>query len=472
MAQESPERQASDQQGCVGPTYGTVCGKETVWDRYRWCEECRDITHRQFDDALAAAETGEDTSRFVNSTRSAVRQLAAESPCPLNRETYEALIGDEDNDVRLALIKRDDIPEYALRHMCSHDNPYVLGGLMDTRPELPEWAWMLLAKHKDQEVRSKLVRVSQALPLRVLRKLSTDRTHYVRYALSKRSDVPSDVLYGLMSHKNSHVQSAAVRNPRMPAATLRRFAESSDREFDYAVMQNPAAPADVLVTLYRKRFEQPRHLSWSKAKARMMTTLAAHPSMPQHMIDNMLRDFREMVSEGIVKNHAVSGEQFASAVENIGRLADKTKAVTAALSHPLIDDNLLCLLLPHANTDQALRIVGHAARGQQTTEAILRSRSYKVKAALILRLPDIDPEQLEQFSSGRDVLRAAVAAHGNTDEETLGDLSVDREPTVRKAVADNPNADESMLALLAFDSDAEVAQYATEKLAEHRSDNS
>ncbi|WP_344504582.1 hypothetical protein [Dactylosporangium maewongense] len=236
-----------------------------------------------------ARGVGVDVAGLVGDADPAVREAVAGNPrVPL--AAVLALADDPDEDVRVAVMLRPDLPDAERRRISSGVEPQTY--------HVADW---LRPAHASPAVRAaharspfvwcrRAVAFSSDLPAEAVAVLAADEDHSVRLLLAEHHpDVPGHILPDLV-RSTGHARWDLARHPAMPAGALAAMALGEDTDLRRVAATAPNLPPAVAETLTRHADDTTR------------AYVAANPALPVPAVLALLDDPDPRVAEAAARN--------------------------------------------------------------------------------------------------------------------------------------------------------------------------
>ncbi|MEV4134882.1 hypothetical protein AB0J72_22245 [Dactylosporangium sp. NPDC049742] len=240
-------------------------------------------------DAGPARGVGVDVAGLVGDADPAVREAVAGNPrVPL--AAVLPLADDPDEDVRVAVMLRSDLPDA--------DRSRIAAGV---EPQTYHVAGWLLPSHASPAVRAaharspfvwcrRAVAFSSDLPAEAVAVLAADEDHSVRLLLAEHHpDVPGHILPDLVC-STGHARWALARHPAMPAGALAAMALGDDADLRRVAATAPNLPPAVAEALAGHADDTTR------------AYVAANPALPVPAVIALLDDPDPRVAEAAARN--------------------------------------------------------------------------------------------------------------------------------------------------------------------------
>jgi hypothetical protein len=425
------------------------------------------------DSSVRAALLGNDHAdddlvlSFVASGELMVLRAAAKR-AHLSIDALAELADTDDDDVRLALLRRPDLPEWVMARLLATNPelaadahlltlhpeqlaaervvaiasaaPWAIAAIVD-RADLPGVVQALGAS-TEWRLRQRAAEVAAADNVELLRRLSVDPDHDVRQAVARNPQTEADIVERLTTDDSVPVRRAVLERPNLPSVSVVRLTEDEDIDVRVLALGHPSCPA--AVSSEQQALDGgravPRAVLRSAAAGALPRRMAVarHPSTTARILAGLARDDYWQVREVVAGNAKTS-------VVVLTRLAvdsdrDVRRAVAAHPNSPasVLDD------LVNDGSDivrrQALVHPNLAGEGRHVPLSALVRRSLRstsvatrTAAAASPLLPTRDLCQRRQWQSLDWWVRYGVAVNEQAPHDVLEHLADDGHVAVRAA---------------------------------------
>lgn len=133
------------------------------------------------------------------------------------------LAGQEDRSVRMAIVKRDSLPEAVIRQLLEAGDASI-DEKIAYRYDGPEWLIRQLTRQPSPKVR-RVVAGKRALPLDNMTELAQDPEMEVRRAIAFNEATPSEILYQLIEDPDANVRVGLALNGKCPPSIMEALAQ-------------------------------------------------------------------------------------------------------------------------------------------------------------------------------------------------------------------------------------------------------
>ncbi len=418
--------------------------------------------------ALGNDQLGDDlVLTFVGGGETIVHRAAAKR-ARLSIDALAVLVATDDDDVRLALLRRPDFPDG------------MVARLLPTNPELADDAG-LLVRHPEQLASEKIVDIAAAAPwvipaivdrpdvpgvvlalgaspewrlrqqaaetatadqVELLQRLSADPDHDVRQAVARNPFTPADIVERLSTDDSVMVRRAALQRPDLPSASVIRLTEDEDAEVRSTALGHQSCPAEL-------SFEQqaldegravPDAVLRSAASGALPRRLAVarHPFATARVLSGLAKDDYWQVREAVAGNANTS-------VVVLTRLAvDSDRDVRRAVAaHATTAKSVLDSLVKDGSDIVRKQALIHPNLAEKTRRDMLtelarrstRSSSVATRTAAAASpfLPASDLRHRRQWQCLDWWVRYGVAVNERTPHDVLECLADDGHVAVRAA---------------------------------------
>lgn len=443
------------------------------------------------------------TPRLARESDPALRAILAASEAT-TPEVLEALLFDEDEDVRRAARANPAMPKESLELLSrleaglpgearlellahghvwmrslvaryahtpqallegfSADEDWRVRQAVASNPNLGvEWL-AVLASDSDRDVRQ-AVAANLATPPEVLERLVGDENEEVRTLAAANPNVPAGVLellaraeaqdaalppqeLGRMASFSEWARRIAASHPNAPQETLERCQADSDWHTRLAVARNPKASPEILSALATDSDPDVRQ------------AVARHPNTPQDFLERLSSDDQPDVRAQVLQNPALPPFLIAKLAAD-----DHWKVRQAVAASPLTPPEWLTHLAQDSDRDVRQAVADNPQVPEEALEPLFSGWFAGLGAEMsLLELyrqaknlaPELSPLLLGKLAEGNEWARRLAARHPATQAPDLARLARDEDWRVRLAVAENPQAQGALLEALAQDTDADV----------------
>jgi hypothetical protein len=418
--------------------------------------------------ALGNDHLGDDlVLTFIRSGDTIVRRVAA-TRAGLTIDALAELVETDDDEVRLALLRRPDFPEGMVARLLP-TNPELAGGvgLLVRHPEqlasekivalAAAAAWVIpvivdrtdlpgvvraLGASPQWRLRQQAAEAAGADNVTLLRRLSADPDHDVRQAVARNSFTPADIVNRLTTDDSVLVRRAVLQRPDVPSASVIRLTEDDDAEVRSTALSHPSCPVDL--SAEQRALDEGRTVPFavlrSAASGAMPRSLAVahHPSATARLLAGLAKDDFWQVREAVAGNANTSvvilTRLAADSDRDVRRaVAAHAKTPTSVLDSLVLDGSDIvrkqALIHPHVAGD-GCRVVLTALARRSTRSSSVATRT---AAAASPFLPTSDLRHRRQWQSLDWWVRYGVAVNEQTPHDVLACLADDGHVAVRAA---------------------------------------
>jgi hypothetical protein len=425
------------------------------------------------DSTVRAAALGNDqldddlVLTFILNGESIVRRAAAKR-AGLTIDALAELVETDDDDVRLALLRRPDFPDGMVARLLP-TNPELAGdaGLLVRRPEqlAPERIgsiaaaapWIIpaivdrtdlpgvvlaLGASPEWRLRQQAAQAAGADHVELLRSLSADPDHDVRQAVARNPFTPADIVERLTTDDSVLVRRAALQRPDLPSASVIRLTGDDDAEVRSTALGHPSCPTDL--SSEQLALDEGRTVSFAVLRAAASGAMprrlavAHHPLATTRLLAGLAKDDYWQVRE------AVAGNANASVVVLTRLAGDSDRDVRRAVAaHANTPTSVLDTLVSDGSDivrKQALIHPNLAGEGRGFVLSALARRSTRsssvatrTAAAASPFIPVSDLRHRRQWQSLDWWVRYGVAVNERAPHDVLECLADDGHVAVRAA---------------------------------------
>ena len=317
------------------------------------------------------------------------------------------------------------------------------------RSVLP-WLLSRLAKSPVWQVRG-LAAVNSAMPVSVLKSLSTDESEFVRQVVALNTSTAEDELRSLADDDESKVRSCVASNSSCPVDLLERLLVDRIAKVRANAARHPAVPPERALALAGDRAMGVR------------AAVASRSDMPGHALRILAADEKVRVRRAAASNQATP----ADALESLAAAADRSVRYWVG-GNPSAPETVLRVLA----ADPELSVRTSVAKNDSSPAELLEAASTDVDSCVREALAGnaSTPADLLASLALDDCywVRANVARNASAPPRALQALAADEHAEVRAEAARNPSIPGQLLEALAVDQDYRVRADAAENLKKRR----
>jgi hypothetical protein len=425
------------------------------------------------DSSVRAAALGNDrlgddlVLTFIRSGDTMVRRVAAKR-AGLTIDALAELVETDDDDVRLALLRRPDFPEGMVARLLPSNPelagdasllvrhpgqlgsekivalaaaaPWVIPAIVD-RTDVPGVVQALGAS-SEWRLRQQAAEAAGAEHVELLRRLAADPDHDVRQAVARNTFTHADIVERLSIDDSVPVRRAALHRADLPSASVIRLTEDDDAEVRSIALDHPSCPADL--SSEQQALDEGRTVPFaalrSAASGAMPRRLAVarHPFATARVLAGLAKDDYWQVREAVAGNANTSVVVLTRLAADSDR--DVRRAVAAHANTPTsVLDSLVMdgsdivrkQALIHPNVGGDGRRVMLAALARRSTRS--SSVATRTAAAASPFLPTRDLRHRRQWQSLDWWVRYGVAVNEQAPQDVLECLADDGHVAVRAA---------------------------------------
>lgn len=287
-------------------------------------------------------------------------------------------------EIKKEFVERPGVQKQFLHHLSFDKDSAIRIGLA-RRPKAPEPQVIYrLAKDKEEEVRKRVVMSKWELPPHAWQELLTDPSEDIKYALSKREDIPDDIKLGLIessvkvareyiltvegkipedikekliSHKDAEVRLAYASRPGLSGNDVIQLSEDESEDVRMALIEYQVLPPDVI-----KFFCDPKFQIQS-----VRLKMAGYAKLPEGYVKDMGKNdpegqvrgailCRKDVSQTLVKWIAEHDKSYA-VLSSIASRGDLTQPIVDKLvANPECGVDIFKVLIDNASLSNAVRM--------------------------------------------------------------------------------------------------------------------